>query len=259
MLRKVIGLAVMAMALSSAGARAAEILRAAYEDVENAPYYMGNSVEIDAERPGISVEMMREAAKRAGIEIKFVRMPWVRCLKSLERGEVDAIFNSSFKEDRLPLGVYPMAAGKPDHHRRIDTITYALYRVKGGKVTFNGKAITGLDGPVGAPAGYSILTDLKAMGVATEEAPDTVINFKKLASGRIPAVATHERIGDGLIASGEFPNLEKVTPVLASKDYFVQVSHQLYGRKPELVERLWSHLAEVRDTLGPQLYAKYAK
>ena len=250
-----------AMAVASAvlprSARAGDTLRAAYEDSEQPPYYMGNSTEPDPTKPGVSVEMLREAGREAGIDIQFVRMPWVRAQKSLQRGEVDLIFNASFKEERLELGVYPMAGGKPDPARRIDTIAYALYRMKGSKVSFNGTTISDLDGPVGAPAGYSILGDLKAMGVTTETAADTVTNFKKLASGRIPAVAGLQRIGDGLLA--DFPQIERVTPLLATKDYFVMASHQLWTAKRPLVERLWLKLAEVRDRSAPALYAKYAK
>ncbi|MEW5728854.1 MAG: transporter substrate-binding domain-containing protein [Pseudomonadota bacterium] len=240
------------------GARANEVLRAAYEDSEQPPYYMGTGPDPDPSLPGVSVEMLREAGREAGIDIQFTRMPWVRCQKSLERGEVDLIFNASFKPDRMKLGVYPMVDGKPDPARRIDTIAYALYRPKGGAAAFDGKTVTGLDGgPVAAPAGYSILGDLKAMGVATETAPDTVTNFRKLASGRIPATAALERIGDGLLA--DFPQIEKVTPLLATKDYFVMASHQSFETRRATIERLWAKLAEVRDGAGSRIYARYAK
>lgn len=248
---------VVALLVATADAGAAETIRAAYEDRELPPYYMGNSTEIDAQAPGVSVEMMREAAKELGVQIQFVRMPWVRCLKSLQRGEVDMVFNASFKEDRLEAGVYPMVDGRPDPARRIATVAYNLYRLKGGPVAFTGKAITGLDGPVGAPSGYSIIDDLKRMGVATEEAVENSTNFKKLVSGRIAAVATLDVSGDALIK--DYPTIEKVSPPLVTKDYFVLVSHQLYGAKPDLAERLWRKIADVRERNGAALYAKYAR
>jgi len=260
MVMRLIGLA-LAMALAfSGGAGAAEVLRAAYEDKAQPPYYLGDSADIDAAAPGVSVELLREAAAAAGIEIQFVRMPWPRCLKSLQRGEVDAIFNSSFKEERLEAGVYPMVGGKPDPARRITTLTYALYRLKGGPVTWDGKVIGGLgDGAVGAQAGYSIVEDLTRMGVRVEETGDTLTNFKKLASGRIPAVAQHEVNGDSLLAGGQFPAVQKVAPPLVTKDYFVMFSHQFHDSKRELAERLWAKLAEVRDRRSAALYAKYMR
>jgi polar amino acid transport system substrate-binding protein len=251
--------AVVAGVLWTSGAQAAEVLRAAYEDKALPPYYLDDSTKVDADRPGVSIELVRDAAKEAGIEVEFVRMPWVRCQKSLQKGEVDAIFNASFKEERLEFGVYPMAGGKPDAARRIATVTYALYRLKGGAVTWDGKTIEGLDGPVGAQSGYSIVEDLTRMGIKTEEAQAPTTNFKKLASKRIPAVAALVVTGDALLASGEFPAVEKVSPPLVTKDYFVMFSHQFYDGKRALAERLWAKIAEVRDRDAAKLYAKYSK
>ena len=224
------------------GASAAEILRAAYEDKSEPPYYVGDSAEIDATAPGVSVELLRAAAKAAGIEIQFIRMPWVRCLKSLERGEVDAAFNSSFKLDPT---------------RRIATLTYSLYRLKGGAATWDGSQLSGLDGPVGIQAGYSIGEDLARKGIKTEDAADATTNFKKLVSKRIPAVAVHEVNGDALLSSHNFPSVEKMLPPLAAKDYFVMFSHQFYDSKRALAETLWDKLAEARERDGAALYAKY--
>lgn len=248
---------VVAALLVATGASAAETLRAAYEDRELPPYYMGATTEVDANAPGVSVELMRDAAKELGVQIEFVRMPWVRCLKSLQRGEVDAVFNASFKEDRLEAGVYPMAGGKPDPARRIATVAYHLYRLKDGAVAYDGKALSGLAGPVGVPSGYSIMEDLRRLGVASEESVDTVTNFKKLASRRIAAVATLDVSGDALLK--DFPAIEKVTPPLATKDYFVLVSHQFYDTKRDLAEKLWRKVAELRERKAQGLYAKYAR
>ena len=242
----------------SSGAFASEIIRAAYEDKSLPPYYTGASEGVDPLAPGVSVELMQEAAKAAGVEIRFVRMPWVRCLKSLQRGDVDVIFNSSFKEDRLEIGVYPMAGNKPDSARRLATISYALYRLKGSAVTFTGSTVSGLgDGPVGASSGYSIIEDLARMGVKTEEAADTMANFKKLASKRIPAVAAQDVQADPLLA--DFPAIEKVMPPLVSKDYFAMASHQFYNSRRDVAERLWTKIAEIRETRGAAIYAKYAR
>lgn len=249
---------VLCAALWSSGAIAAETIRAAYEDKSLPPYYTGTTEMIDPVAPGVSVELVQEAAKAAGLEIQFVRMPWVRCLKSLQRGDVDVVFNSSFKEDRLESGVYPMAGNKPDSARRLATISYALYRLKGSPVAFTGTSVTGLgDGPVGASSGYSIVDDLKRMGVKTEEAADTMTNFKKLASKRIPAVAAQDVQADTLLT--DFPSIEKTSPLLVSKDYFVMASHQFYNNRREVAERLWAKIAEVREQRSAAIYAKYTR
>lgn len=251
--------AVVVGMLWTGGAQAAEVLRAAYEDKALPPYYMDDSTVVDAERPGVSIELVREAAKEAGIEVEFVRMPWVRCLKSLQKGDIDITFNASFKEERQENGVYPTVNGKPDPARRITALTYALYRLKDSPVSWNGKILAGLDGPVGVQSGYSIIEDLARMGIKTEEAQASITNFKKLSSKRIPAVAALQENGDAELASGEFPNVEKVSPPLVTKDYFVMFSHQFYNAKRPVAERFWAKLAEVRDRELGRLYAKYNK
>ncbi|MGE5503461.1 MAG: substrate-binding periplasmic protein [Actinomycetota bacterium] len=244
--------------LFATGASAAEVLRAAYEDKAEPPFYMGDTSEVPGS-PGVSVELVREAAAELGIEVQFQRMPWVRCLKSLQRGEVDLTFNASFKEERLEFGVYPTVDGKLDPSRRITTLTYALYRLKGSHIAWDGTKISGLDGPVGIQSGYSVKEDLTRLGVPTEEASDTQVNFKKLTSKRIPAVAQLEVTADTLLARGDFPSVEKVTPALVKKDYFVIVSHQFYEAKRELAEKLWTKVGELRETRLTALHAKYAR
>lgn len=252
-------LAALLAGLSLGGMAQAETLRAAYEDKESQPYYMGDTAQIPTDRPGVSIELVRMAAQEAGLEVEFVRMPWVRCLKSLQKGDIDITFNASFKEERQENGVYPTVNGKPDPARRITALTYALYRLKDSPVSWNGKILAGLDGPVGVQSGYSIIEDLARMGIKTEEAQASITNFKKLSSKRIPAVAALQENGDAELASGEFPNVEKVSPPLVTKDYFVMFSHQFYNAKRPVAERFWAKLAEVRDRELGRLYAKYNK
>ncbi len=246
--------------LPMVGAGAAEPLRLAYEDRALPPYYLGDGAGTDPAKPGLSVELVRLAAADLGLEVSITRMPWLRCMAALKQGDVDVIFNASFKEDRQESGVYPMVAGKPDAARRIAAVTYSLYRRKGTLLPWDGKSPTslaGLPGPIGAPAGYSIIDDLTRAGVKVQEAPDTPANFKKLAAGRIDAVATLDVIGDELLRG--YPGLEKVAPALTTKDYFVMVSHQYAGAHADLVEKLWHRIAVLRDSKGAELALKYAK
>jgi len=70
-------------------------------------------------------------------------------------------------------------------------------------------------------------------------------------------VAAQDVQGDALLA--DFPTIEKVTPLLASKDYFVMVSHQFYDSRREVAERLWAKIAEVREARAAAIYAKYVR
>lgn len=246
--------------LLSGSVSAAEVVRAAYEDKPLPPFYMGSGAEPDPVAPGVSVELLREAAAAAGIEIQFVRIPWARCLKSLKSGEIDAIFNASFKEERQEVGIYPMVGGKPDPARRIANLSYVLYRLKDGPVTWDGKVVGGLDGsPVGIQAGYSVAEDVARLGLKPEESADTVTIFKKLASRRIAMVAQLEVSGDAALGRGDFPAIEKMQPPLVTKDYFLMFSHQFYDSRRATAEKLWAKLAEVRERRAAAITAKYVQ
>ncbi|MBI5165248.1 MAG: transporter substrate-binding domain-containing protein [Magnetospirillum sp.] len=248
-----------AVALLPTLAAAAESMRIAFEDAELPPFYLGSTAEIDPVKPGISVELVKMAAAQLGIDIKLTRMPWVRCQAALKQGQVDAIFQGSYREERREIGVYPMAGDKPDHARRIATVSYSLFRQKGNKVSWDGKMVSDLNGPVGVPNGYSIGGDLKDKGIAVELAQNSRINFTKLSLGRVGAVATLDVTGEDLLASGAFPTLEKLSPPLVTKDYFVMVSHRFYGEKPEVAEKLWAKIAQLREAKGAELNRKYAE
>lgn len=249
--------AAVAVLLATGTARAAETMRIAYEDRAQPPYYFGDGAVVDPVAPGIAVELIKMAAAQAGIEVQFLRMPWTRCLTSLQKGEVDAIFNSSYKEDRLVYGLYPLHDGKADAARRTTTMSYILYRLKGSTVGWTGSAFTNLNGAVGVPAGFSIMDDLSKMGVKVEGGPETGANFRKMIAGRLAAVAAQDVSGDALLASGQFPQVERVTPPLATKDYFMQISHQYYAAHHDLAERLWSAIGSLRESKGAELRTKY--
>lgn len=65
-------------------ARAADVLRACFTDWP--PYSWTDG---QGRADGISVEILRLAAMRAGFQISFVEMPWKRCLAEVELGRLD--------------------------------------------------------------------------------------------------------------------------------------------------------------------------
>jgi len=52
------------------------------------------------EASGIDVEIVREIARRLGLEVEFVACPWLRCLSLMEKGTVDIISSAYRKPDR---------------------------------------------------------------------------------------------------------------------------------------------------------------
>lgn len=250
--------AIFALLLTATPADAAAPMTIAFENREQFPYYVGEGEAIDAVRPGIAVEIVAAAAKNVGIDVRFVRLPWKRCLISLRDGRVDAVFNSSFVRERLTFAVYPGGLRMPDPAARIATISYSLYRLRGAGISWDGRAFAGVRGPIGAVIGYSIVGELSRLGVEAEPVGSSRQNFVKMSIGRLSAAALHTVTGDRLLAGGDFPSIERVDPPVAVKDYYLVVGRGFVRDHPDLADRLWAEIAAIRDPMTERLMRVYA-
>lgn len=218
-----------------------------YDTIPNPPLYLGSGTVIDANKPGISVELLREAARRAGIEMEFKRVPWNRALYLVEIDEADGIFDISFKEERRKIGVYPMKDGKPDEDRAIARQNYVFYKRQDSPFSWDGRSVAHLDGAIGTVMSYSINDDLKEMNLPVEEAKTQELNLAKLAQGRIAAVADLEAMSDMVLNGnpGWFPDIVKLSPPLRNKAYYLMLSRKFVRENPDLAERLWAAIPAV--------------
>lgn len=235
---------------------AKQTLTFAAEDTDQFPYYLGNSAKFDMSKPGMAVEIIVEVCNNLGVEANFRRYPWKRCISGMEKGKVDGIFNASFKEKRLKFGRYPMQGGKVDPSRRIATTAYVLYKHKDSKVKWDGKTLTVPAGKkIGATLGYSIIDDLKKLGAEVDPTKDYTVDLKKVNMGRNPACCQLEISSDFYLNShrSEFPNIEKVSPPLKVKPYYLMLSHQFAKKNPKLAEKIWDG---IRDYIASPKYKK---
>lgn len=234
-------------------------LRVAYDTDIQFPYYLGQSSEIPQHKPGAVVELIKLLeAKVAGLKVTLVRYPWKRCLVKLKEGEVDSLFNSSFKEDRREFGRYPTQNGQIDTSRRITTISYYFYKMKESTFSWDGKQVSNPKSIIGAPLGFSIVDDLKRMNLEVVQAHATLSNLQKLSRGMISAVALQEITADYYLNNfGQFKDLVKVKPPLKTKPYYLMISHQFSQKHPQLSEKIWDAIGELRQEKLTELSQKY--
>ncbi len=231
----------------------------AYENKVQFPYYMGETAKVLAEKPGAAVELVKLIeSKVPGIKVELKRYPWKRCLSELEQGNASGAFNASYKEKRLKFGAYPLKDGSVDTSRRLTTIAYSFYKKKGTDFSWDGKKASGKIKSIGAPRGYSIVGDLKKLGLKVTEANSTEANLKKLLAGRVSAVALQEVTGDYFLKeSAQFNDLEKVQPPLKTKPYYLMISNQFKAKHPKVAEQIWDAVAELREQKLQGLTEKY--
>src|SRR4051794_15054111 len=110
--------AVASLGLGMGGASAQTKMKFAAEDKDLYPTYLGSGTDTLAEKPGVTVELIRLVAKDVGIEPVFVRAPWRRCMELLKEGEVDAVINGSYSSARAGFAACPVAREKADEGRQ---------------------------------------------------------------------------------------------------------------------------------------------
>jgi polar amino acid transport system substrate-binding protein len=248
-----LGTVCLAMAPSFASALT---LTAVYEDQENAPDYMGDGTVVPATNPGYAVEALRMAAADLGHTIEFKRLPWKRCLSSMESGSADILFTASYKKKREALGAYPKtAAGELDESRRLTTASYSLYRKVGSSANFDGTSFSNVK-TVAAPLGYSIVDNLKEKGLEVTEVSKIPGMFKQLAAGRVDAVAMLT-VSDSYLSDLGIAGIERVETPIVSKPYYAMISNQFVAKEKAVAEAIWTKLQEIRDTKRETILSKY--
>lgn len=235
--------AILLASLTAMAADKPASVKLCYESEDTYPWVL-------KDRPGLNIVLLKAVEQKLGVKLELNAQPWKRCQSELKDGVFDGIFSASFKTDRLEIGVYPMVGDKTDDSKAMMMDGYTLYRLKGGSAKWDGKVLT-VAGSVGAQPGYSIIDQLKSLGAKVDDgARSADDNLKKLIAGRVDAVALQSLEGENsLNTNTEFSaKIEKVSPPLVNKPYFLMLSKQFAGQHPEFAKELWNTVAQVRES-----------
>jgi len=251
MCQMIVGLCGLFLGIYSGYAAEPEKLIFAFQDVDNFPYELGEGDDpIDTEKPGISIELLQLVAQRLQITIEFKRLPWKRCFIEMQKGEIDGVFSASFKPERVEFGAYPMQAETVDSSRKIYTMSYMLYAGTGADIGWDGKAFATPSKKIAVIRGYSVIDDLKNMGIAIEEVKNTYVALKWLKKGIFDAAALLELSGDAALTkyADELSGIEKLPLPLTTRDYYLMLSYQRVRQSPKLAEDIWNTMKAVRES-----------
>jgi polar amino acid transport system substrate-binding protein len=240
--------AALALAAWAGAAGAADtVVRLSFETKENAPRYFGEGTAIAPAKPGLTIELLRMVERRVGVRFEMQRVPWARSLYLLETNQVDGVFHMSFLPERQRFAAYPMKDGLPDQARSIFTQSYYLYARKGTRLAWDGKSLSS-EGPIGTTRGYSVARRLEALGARVELENDLPGSLRKVLAGRLEAYAELENMATRYIEQHphEMRDVVKLQPPLRTEPYYLVLSKGFHAREPQLAERIWDAIAEVR-------------
>jgi polar amino acid transport system substrate-binding protein len=201
---------------------------------------------------GLNFELLAEVARRLGLTLDYQSMPWKRCLAQVKANQVNGAFAVSFSRERLALGAYPGVKGgdgEADPARRMHVDRYVLVRRKGGKVDWDGKRFANVDGRIGFQLGYSVGDFLRARNVTVDEGSQQADELvQKMLAGRRVAAALGGGDAMRLMRSAYATQIEMLPVPLIEKPYYLLLSHAFVAQQPDLAERIWKTIEDVRTS-----------
>ncbi len=167
---------------------------------------------VESKDKGVFIDLVKEVAKRAGVQIDIVVMPPKRTVGSFHAGKIDGFFpcldvllqKDASKSD--PIYVKQDFAFTRSDSPTIGTVA----GLEGKKV-----GIT-----VGYPYAKAVISNPK---IKLESAASDVLNIKKLARGRIDAFVVEEKTGLKAMKEAKASNIhyDKTKPLSRQDVYFV--------------------------------------
>ena len=225
-------------------------LTLAYNQEPNPPYVTGLGINTNVDKPGITIEVLKLLGERLNVHVEFVAMPAQRGMLMMRDNKVDGTFHMSFKLKRTKMGGYPMKEGKVDSSRKLMSYSYALYTLKGSSVQWDGYEIKNIQGELATSIGFSIVDDLKKMGVNVKEKVSLYGQMKMLLLQRVSAVVNIESLADFTLRNypKDFSNIQKRKPLVKTKDYYLMLSRKFIQNNKRLAEAIWDQIGLIRKT-----------
>ncbi|MCB6185183.1 transporter substrate-binding domain-containing protein [Leeia sp. TBRC 13508] len=251
---KYYGVGVLSSVASAAAIAQSVVVQVGVNNLPLPPFIMGEGDEFP-DRPGLSVELVRQAAKACKVDIKLKRLPSQRLLQEIKSGEIDAVIQLSYSPERAEYAAFPMIDNKVDGKARLTTLTYCFYVDAKRPIQWDGKKLSNTNLPVGAIYGWSVIQDLEKLKINFETAPDFKSNIAKLRANRIAAFAAQSALVEAYLGSDK--SIVALSPPIAEKDYFLPFSLPFAQKYPEAKQCLWKHISQMRDEVFLQRASAY--
>lgn len=235
----------------------ADTINFCYEDQPYLPYLSDPSVR--SENQGLLLDLIQTTVVKRKINVTFQRMPWKRCLKSLEDGGIDAAFALIWTPERDNLFAYPKTAdGNVNSDFRLWRVTYDIFANNESNLGWDGINFTNINYGLSAPKGYVAWNQLKSAGVlySKELNPDQGLALVSL--DRLDGFIVEKLIGQETLKRLNITNV--ITPFekpYMHSDWYVAFSKQKYAQDKQLVDSFWQHLMTVRLQNENNLINKY--
>lgn len=199
---------------------------------------------------GIYIDVVREAAKRAGLTLVFEVVPFKRALYLMEHGQADVMLGPNRTDERQKFMHYFGAALPPEP--KAIYVSDIAYDIR----DFEDLALRSV-GVLRGAASYQKLIDIDALSLV--EAMDYSTLFRMLDQRRIDALVVPELLAVELIRQEGPYRIRKSGMVLPGQLSFITVARKSdYFISGDFI-RFERHLVKMRrDGTFDAIYARYA-
>jgi polar amino acid transport system substrate-binding protein len=234
----------LAAVLLLASAAQADTIETCVSDIDVTPYTF-------PDHDGQAQYLIRRAAAALGDEVRFRVEPRRRCVDNVLRGRYPLLPVISSTPSMLGQLAYPMRMGRPDPGRAIGVTEIVVVRPAASPVTWDGKSIGRLSGPVLYMSGYSGTRDrLAAMNVPMDDTPRDLNQMTAmLLNGRGGAAVMQMRDWRRIEADPELAGkLIRFELPLIRLDIYCAFNRDFARRNAGYVERFWKAIDAIRAT-----------
>lgn len=222
--------------------------------VNDDPPYVYGDEKISIERPGVTIEILKLIEKRTQVKFNILKQPWARVVQNVKTGKLDGGFHFSYKDERKAFVAYPIEQGQslPDPNYSISNRSYSLYKLKGAPLQWTGESIVkASEEPIliGVIRGGSITDNIRKRGHQLLEVDRDAQLVQLLLAKRIDALVGLDNMIDAEIRAldtSKRMTIEKATPAVVSKPYYIAFSKQFYRDNPDLAWEIWKVIDLIR-------------
>lgn len=155
---------------------------------------------------GISVDILRTAAQRAGLSAQFEELPWNRCLEMVRQGRIDAVIDAAGRDEFLQ--------GPTSYSEYTNTF---WTRVDGNLSELSFEKLRGKK--IGLVNGYSypeeLTREIESAQLVVDRSVDDATAIRKLAFGRVDIIVG-DYVGTLLFARKHNLKIRPLSPTHSS-------------------------------------------
>lgn len=190
-------------------------------------------------------------AQKMEIEITFERLPWKRCLYTVQNRQADGLFPIEYTRERLCYLSYPGEnEAQPDPSWALRHRSYHFFTLKDSLIRWDGLELHNHGNrPVATNMGYAVGKHLSIMGLRQVKFTTLQKCFEKLQQGLVGSVAALDCMAQCVLKTNphRFRNVVRLEPPFRKKPCYLAFSKQFAQRHPELVKRFWETMRNIHD------------